>query len=308
MPEPPTNTILAGVDGSQHCVDAMALATALASPLRATALAAYVHPYGDSDRAMSDSLYRDALAELDRFVCAHMDERGAPLRERRMTVIADRSPARGLGREAERRRSALIVLGASHRSQLGRVFLGDTAERLLSGSPCPVAIAPKGYSERPGDLATIGCAFDGSPESRAALAWTKAFASAAGSDVRILTVHKPQVLAIPAFYGFPAIARDEAMQRDLGRRLAVATREVQADGIGAEGLMLEGRPASLLQEQSTDLDLLVTGSRGYGPSRALLGSVSRALVHNASCPVVVMPRGSDELPSGMPEASCTTRC
>jgi len=59
--------------------------------------------------------------------------------------------------------------------------------------------------------------------------------------------------------------------------------------------MLEGRPVSLLQEQSSDLDLLVTGSRGYGPSRAaLLGSVSRSLVRNASCPVVVMPRDNND--------------
>ena len=37
------------------------------------------------------------------------------------------------------------------------------------------------------------------------------------------------------------------------------------------------------------IDLLFTGSRGYGPvRRALLGSVSGALVRDAGCPVVVM--------------------
>ena len=39
------------------------------------------------------------------------------------------------------------------------------------------------------------------------------------------------------------------------------------------------------------IDLLFTGSRGYGPlRRALLGSVSGALVRDAGCPVVVTPR------------------
>ncbi|CAI5958913.1 unnamed protein product [Closterium sp. NIES-64] len=38
------------------------------------------------------------------------------------------------------------------------------------------------------------------------------------------------------------------------------------------------------------IELLVVGSRGLGAvSRAMLGSVSDYLIHNASCPVVVVP-------------------
>jgi len=51
---------------------------------------------------------------------------------------------------------------------------------------------------------------------------------------------------------------------------------------GAIGRVLPGTTAERL---------LFTGSRGYGPLRhALLGSVSGALVRDAGCPVVVMPR------------------
>jgi nucleotide-binding universal stress UspA family protein len=40
------------------------------------------------------------------------------------------------------------------------------------------------------------------------------------------------------------------------------------------------------------LDLLVCGSRGYGPLRAvLLGGVSRRVAAEAHCPVIVLPRG-----------------
>ena len=43
--------------------------------------------------------------------------------------------------------------------------------------------------------------------------------------------------------------------------------------------------------RSSDLDLLVCGSRGYGPVRSvMLGSVSRALAHSARCPLLVVPR------------------
>jgi nucleotide-binding universal stress UspA family protein len=289
------NTVLAGVDGSAESIDAMALAMALAPLLGAKASAAYVHPLGESERAVSNPLYRNALDEMAGFVRVHMGPRGAPLDEPPLTVVEERSPARGLAHEARRRRSPLIAVGASHRSQLGRALFGGTAERLLSGSPSPVAVAPRGYANHVARLGTIGCAFDGSAEARAALTWAKALARAARCNLRIVTVHKPQLAAIPAYHGLPMVATNEAAQRELRRRLVVAIREVEADGVGVEGLMLEGRPASLLEEQSTDLDLLVTGSRGYGPSRAvLLGSVSRALVRNASCPIVVMPRDNDE--------------
>jgi nucleotide-binding universal stress UspA family protein len=41
------------------------------------------------------------------------------------------------------------------------------------------------------------------------------------------------------------------------------------------------------------VDLLVTGSRGYGPlQRALLGSVAEALMEGAPYPVLVLPRNS----------------
>jgi nucleotide-binding universal stress UspA family protein len=42
-----------------------------------------------------------------------------------------------------------------------------------------------------------------------------------------------------------------------------------------------------------EVDLLVCGSRGYGPMRrVLLGGVLRKLIRRAACPVVVVPRGA----------------
>jgi nucleotide-binding universal stress UspA family protein len=62
--------------------------------------------------------------------------------------------------------------------------------------------------------------------------------------------------------------------------------------LGAEGRRLDGSPAREIAEACREgVDLLVTGSRGYGPmTRVLLGSVSRRLVDEAPCPVLVVPR------------------
>ena len=53
-------------------------------------------------------------------------------------------------------------------------------------------------------------------------------------------------------------------------------------------------PAEVLIRVSEHLDLLVCGSRAYGPLRAvLLGGVSRRVTADARCPVIVLPRGTE---------------
>jgi len=56
--------------------------------------------------------------------------------------------------------------------------------------------------------------------------------------------------------------------------------------------VLDGDPAERLIERSASLDILVVGSRGYGPLHAVLvGGVSGRVVRAAQCPVIVTPRG-----------------
>jgi nucleotide-binding universal stress UspA family protein len=55
-----------------------------------------------------------------------------------------------------------------------------------------------------------------------------------------------------------------------------------------------GDPADFLIAASEQLDLLICGSRGYGPPRAVLpGGVSSRVVNEARCPVIVLARGAE---------------
>ncbi len=55
--------------------------------------------------------------------------------------------------------------------------------------------------------------------------------------------------------------------------------------------IVHGDPAAELLARSASLDLLVLGSRGYGPiRRVLLGSVSSELTASAECPMIITHR------------------
>ncbi|WP_330162162.1 universal stress protein, partial [Nocardiopsis tropica] len=53
-------------------------------------------------------------------------------------------------------------------------------------------------------------------------------------------------------------------------------------------------PVDALVEAGSEADLIVVGSRGRGSVRGLiLGSVSQGVLHSATVPVVVLPKGVD---------------
>ena len=304
MSEIQNATILAGVDGSEHSADALALANTIAASLGVEVTPVLVHRFGDFEHALRVSRDGDAVRELADSVHAQMRELGTPIEDRRLTLVSDRSAARGLQRIAEERHALLITLGASQRSRLGRVLIGGTAERLMSGAPSAVAVAPAGYAAEPASIETIGSAFDGSPESRAALGWAGDLASRAGARVRIIGVHQPLASSYSAFDTVPRVAENEAVRDFAGRQLEAAADDLRRAGVHVEASLLTGNPLAILEEQSHQVDLMVSGSRGYGPTRAvLLGSVSGALARHAASPLVVFPRAAGAHDVGEPASS-----
>jgi nucleotide-binding universal stress UspA family protein len=288
------NTVLVGVDGSERSADALALSVTLADALGVAPLAAYVHPYGDLRNVMAETQYEDAIDQLADSVHEQMRSLKMPVDKRAMTVLGDRSPARGLHRLAEERSADLVVLGSSHRSGIGRVFPGGTAERMLGGAPCAVAVAPSGYAQRRQPLRTIGLAFDGTPEGDAALHWARQLAAGSDVGVRVISVHEhlPEAMGV-ATYGLPIESVNQQRGERLQRELARAMQELARVDVAVDAVLVDGEPAQVLVERAADLDLLVLGSRGYGPfGRALLGSVSSAVIRDSTTPVLVAPRAT----------------
>jgi nucleotide-binding universal stress UspA family protein len=202
--------------------------------------------------------------------------------------IYGRSPARVLQELAEAGDVGMLVVGSTHRAGLGRVMPGSVAERLLSGAPCPVAVAPRGYE--PLDIRVIAVGYDGSPEATAALELATAIGEAAGATLRVIAV---RVQATTAAAAQAELLAASSGAPDLQSRLHSAVSGLPSD-LRALPILEHGVAARhLLDHAEQGVDLMVLGSRGYGPVRAvLLGSVSATALGSAPCPVIVTPRSA----------------
>jgi len=279
-------TIVVGYDGRLEGRDAVALGAALARALDEPLLVATVHQSPETPLGPTAAELR---ARAQQTAAEGAAEAPADL-ERRHVAVLGRSPAQGLHDFAEAERPTALVVGSSHRGPLGRVIAGKVASRLFVGSPCPVAVAPRGYARRPEtELRSIGVGFDDGPESWKAIQHAAALGVAAGAELRVIHALQPVIAPPMAPEESERLTRELRTHRELalGRAAASVSKDLHA-----ETSLLVGDPVLVLeQEASRGLDLLVLGARGYGPlRRVLLGSVSTEVVCHSPCPVLVVPR------------------
>lgn len=278
--------LLVGIDGQDESRDALRLARTIAAGDRAEIHVIAVIGYetiatGDEDyevahRAHFDQLFAMAWEELGEDYEAHR--------------VTDVSPGAAITELAEELKASAIVIGSCHRGPLGRLALGEMGTKLTSGSPCPVIVAPRGYARRPfrEGFKDIVVAYDGDAESDVALRSAAEYAREYGGTLRLVGV-VPHLLS-PARIGGTDRGYERMLRDEMASRLEAAAEiddvETRTD------LRIGNRPDEIV-DASSDADLLVIGSRGYGPfGRVLLGGVSAKVMRSAACPVVVIPRGA----------------
>jgi nucleotide-binding universal stress UspA family protein len=197
------------------------------------------------------------------------------------------SPARQLHEQATARHAEIVVLGSSHRGEPGHTAPGKLLRSLVHDSASPIAVAPRGYADRAvGAPRVIGVAFDDSPESHRALQFAGRLAASASAALRVITVYSG---GAPVQEPQPGVVTQHAvMQEALHRTVADLPSELRA-----EPRFLYGAVAHVLAEQSElGVDLMVMGSRAFGPIRSFwLGSVSEDLLRLSPQPLVIAPRG-----------------
>lgn len=280
--------VMVAIDGERNDRDAVAAAQAVAPAARLR----LVTVYPDSPDAVDPAdeyrtrLRGDALRDLH----ASVEELGIDPADVDLVALPDYAPARGIKRYAREEELDLIVLGRTERGRLSRAVLGDVARGVLHGAECPVLCVARSRAAARVEPRRIGVAYDRSPEAEEALRVAVQVAQAqAGATLEL--VEAVDVSAVPDIWGGD-------LTEHLGKVLEPANDRL---GEIAEGLpvpatasAITGSVHDVIRDLSTRVDLLVTGSRGWGAAgRIAFGSTADRLVHHSPVPVLVVPRSAD---------------
>ena len=269
------HVIIVGADGYAGGSDALALAGTLVAD-HGELVIVDVYP---ADRELDP----EAQRSFERLL--HDDARAMLTGLRReMTVkvrsVPDDAPSDALHRAAVSEQADLIVVSAGARHH-GQLF----AQR-----DCPVAVAPRGYRHATAALRTLGVAFDGSADARAAVALGARLAGELGARLRLRTAVEPA----------GRIDYEDAVHRANAELAAV----IVALDLRAAGDVVQAAPEVALQTFSQDVDLLLTGVPGEAKRwRLLTGSPTEWLALHAGCPVIVVPAPAIDAASLSPPAA-----
>ena len=209
-------------------------------------------------------------------------------------------PWRGLVAVAARFPADLLVCGARGHGGLSRALLGSTSGSLLHHAPVPLLIVPAASATTDGPL-LVG--YDGSEAASGAIRLAaRLFAGTRATIVNVWSSPLDRsyegegMVAMPVadlqelVAGIESLCIEDAEQ--LAAEGAAAARELglaaRSTAVAA-GLGISHALAAAAEDQ--DAAAIVVGSRGRGPiASTVLGSVSAALAHNATRPVLVVGR------------------
>jgi nucleotide-binding universal stress UspA family protein len=209
--------------------------------------------------------------------------------------IASTSASHGLTDLAEDVEAVLVIVGTTQESGLTRALLGSTTERLLYGATAPVMVVPPGWRQSaPDRISSIGVAYVDTREGREALRMAVRAAQRIPARLTLYSV----LDQLSEGYSYLVGRTDEQAFLDRMRDSFGKALDLAATGVPPElmprTVLLEGAAVeSLAGLGQDDVDLIVCGSRGYGPARrVLLGGVSSRLIRRAKLPVAVVPRAT----------------
>lgn len=300
--------VLVGVDGSSaslHALDWAAqhartrgwgLHLACAYTLPAFTAASLDGGYA----ALDDSAIREGAAAVLAEASARADDMGVPVTSKVYT-----GDAGGVLVELSRQ-VRLAVVGTRGRGGFADRLLGTVSSALPAHAYCPTVVVPlrdgQGHLVPEGaeipvtrPLQRIVVGVDGSEQAEKALrcaiteaeAWGASLTAVAGVPLGAMT---------GALSWLPAAVDHEQVLRDMEEGLDVLVDKVLVEhpDLTVRRIVLDGTGAELLTEFSVATDLIVLGSRGRGGFRGLLlGSTSQAVLHHASCPVMVVTNRCD---------------
>lgn len=286
-----TQTVVVGVDGSEHSRSALkwaadeakrrgALLRIIYAELREPKNLPAWYDAGSSDLSPGQAIVDDAYGLV---VTRHTSVMA------RAEVVE--SPA-ALALTVASRSADLLVVGARGKGGFEELLLGSVSDRCIEHACCPVVVVHADPDDRPLRAVPprIVVGIDGSVGSTRALRWALDEASLRSASVEAAFVwqYPPTVCSLGPARGYDAVSRgiiDAAKESaETWAPEVPFTTEARFDGT-----------VPALLDASREADLLVVGSRGHaGFKHALLGSVAHQCARHAKCAVAITRPGATE--------------
>ncbi|WP_285730533.1 universal stress protein [Nocardiopsis sp. ATB16-24] len=197
----------------------------------------------------------------------------------------------------------MVVVGSRGLGPVRSALAGSAGTRLASKAICPVVVVPH---RQEGPISHTGperivVGVDGSVDSRRALRFALSRAASRGGS-SVVAVHSwrtpPTFAARSTTAEGWASPPDDLLDRHSEEMVSGILAELMDDTVEDVDITVVrtgNDPVDALVEAGGQADLIVVGSRGRGGvSGLLLGSVTQGLLHTATIPVAVLPRGSEE--------------
>jgi nucleotide-binding universal stress UspA family protein len=186
----------------------------------------------------------------------------------------------------------LVVVGSHRMGRVKRLIAGSVSECVVHRASCPVLVVCGGEGTWPAGRVVV--ADGGSESARKAGDLAAEIANLSGAEIVVVRAYEHPPEPIRGWSARDRRELDEALRRN---RRDLKVRAEQIEEIARcrpKTRLIRSRAASAVslvaEEGEGERTLFAVGSRGLrAPERALLGSVSTAVLRSADGPVLVVP-------------------
>jgi nucleotide-binding universal stress UspA family protein len=279
--------IVVGIDGSEQSQQAMIWALDEAARVKAPVHLVHVMEWLPGFReVVSEAANRRVLERAQQTADAALTEAQA-LRPEVATAARIETGVQTTVLCDISKDARMLVLGSRGRGGFVGLLTGSVCETVAAHAHCPVVMVRVNPT-----AARLPVVVGVDPSASGRLAVRFAFEQAASRDVALIGVrawHAPMfALDRPHALDGEELDRFESVERELLNRL-LSEVSVAFPDVPVERRLVASPAAAAVLAQAEHAQLVVVGSRGHGGfAGALLGSVSRQVLHHARCPVAIV--------------------
>ncbi len=267
--------ILVALDLSNGETEHLEVAAELAQRTHAVLSLAYILPDNNLHQNLDEVLAKQALAGIEA-LRTQLTERGI----KKVSVHLQRGEiVQSLLQIAKSTDADVIVLFEKHAET--KHLISSLVKKIIRVSPVPVWTVLKGSKKA---IKKILCPADGSPASKEALSVALDIARLYEARVHALYVYEP-ITHVPTLVkvNLEEVNREGYAQAE--QQFAAFLQVFDSKALSNE--LLQGEAKAKILESLADYDLLVMGTTGRtGISRFVMGSVTEAVISNATCSFV----------------------